>query len=73
MIEVTNIIMRPINDPGCNNGNYPEYVMGLSNGEILNVITCRCGNGCSNTDRLPKIGMVFANEQELNDFLKGVE
>jgi hypothetical protein len=41
---------------GCNNGNYPWYAVTLENGTVIEGLTCRCGNGCSGTDRLPNIG-----------------
>lgn len=42
---------------GCNNGNYPLWSgIDAETGNPLNGLTCRCGNGCSGTDRIVSDG-----------------
>ena len=44
------LIIEDIENPGCNNGNYPEYRI-LFHGEVVKEgLTCGCGRGCANTD-----------------------
>ena len=53
---IKNIEIEQLVNAGCNNGNYPQMEIHLSNGDIVPSMTCRCGNGCSGTDRVPEIG-----------------
>ena len=50
---------------GCNNGNYNgKWEIHLSDGTIRTISgVCRCGNGCSDTIRLPGIGCNFKEWQ----------
>lgn len=65
-MKVKNIYIEDLQDAGCNNGNYPRYIVEFDNGHTHAGITCRCGSGCSNTNRLPEDGQEF---DSINDFL----
>lgn len=69
MIKVADVDVAYYDDAGCNNGRYQPVTIRLSNGEKVYGITCRCGRGCSNTDRLPQIGMEFESINALNDYM----
>lgn len=47
--------VEDIENPGCNNGNYPMFVATALNGAKVSGIVCRCRGGCSNTDTLAQI------------------
>lgn len=68
MLEIINVQVEELENAGCNNGNYPEYSVKTSDGQIFHGITCRCGSGCSCTDRLPSVGMVFQSDEEFEEF-----
>ena len=54
-----------IDNPGCNNGNYPEYRVVGKDGMILSSgITCRCGAGCSGTDRLGGADTISISQED---------
>ena len=55
-MKVTNVFVEELENAGCNNGNYPEFTATLEDGTVVTGVTCRCGNGCSGTERLPKVG-----------------
>jgi hypothetical protein len=43
--------IEDIDNPGCNNGNYPAWSITNPRGQVVaKGITCRCGRGCSGTD-----------------------
>lgn len=43
--------VEDIDNPGCTNGNYPEYEIRTTSGDVVYAgVTCRCGRGCSGTD-----------------------
>ena len=65
MLKVKSVKVVEMESAGCNNGNYPTYIATFTNGSQSLGLTCRCGNGCSNTDRLPIVGMTFESEQDL--------
>ena len=67
-MRVINITVEELENPGCNNGNYPEYTVTFDTGENLSGITCRCGNGCSGTDRLPKVGQEFTSWNDFQEY-----
>lgn len=54
---------------GCNNGKFENFCVTFDNGTQYNGYTCRCGNGCSNSDRLPEVGMEFDNKRHFYDYL----
>ena len=66
-IKFVKITEAETDNPGCNNGNYPEWEGILSSGETVCGITCRCGNGCSNTDCLPFVGETYAHWTRRNE------
>lgn len=84
-IEIIGVIYNPENmkNVGCNNGNYPSYVIlakdlengNLGNGAIEKICgtTCGCGRGCANNDALPDVGAVFTNKEALYAFQSGKE
>lgn len=67
MIKIKNIFVEDLDNAGCNNGNYPDVAIELDNGEKLEAVTCRCGNGCSNTANINavEIGDCFDSVDEL--------
>ena len=65
MVKVKSVKVLDMENIGCNNGNYPTYIVTFTNGNQASGITCRCQNGCSNTDILPTVGMIFESEQDL--------
>lgn len=71
-MKITNIEYQETSNAGCNNGNYIPYTVTFDNGEVYESETCRCGNGCSGTDRTNhlEIGMEFANWDEFVDSLQ---
>ena len=70
-MKVTNIIIEELKNAGCNNGQYPEYTVTFDTGETYSGITCNCGNGCSGTDRLPKIGQQFQSYEDWREYAEG--
>ena len=50
-IQIKNLKIELLENEGCNNGNYPKWE-GIIAGEKRHGYTCRCRNGCSNTDWL---------------------
>lgn len=68
MLKVKSIEVLNMNNAGCNNGNYPGYIIIFTNGNQVTGITCACNNGCSNTDRLPSEGAIFKSEQDLREW-----
>lgn len=45
------LYVERLQQPGCDNGQYPRYGIRDENGNVLQSgITCRCHKGCSNTD-----------------------
>ena len=74
MIEVKELRFEEVMDPGCNNGNWqPATVITFDSDEKVvrehQIITCRCGKGCSGTDRCPDVGMTFKNLGSLLDWM----
>lgn len=67
MIKVVEVEVEELENPGCNNGNYPRYMVTFDDGTAYSGITCRCGKGCAGTERLPKIGEEFADLDEFFD------
>ena len=49
-VEVTEYYLENIDNMGCNNGNYPDYVAKGVDGITYKGLTCRCMGGCSGTD-----------------------
>ena len=47
-----------VENPTCTGGDYPQYEATLENGVVVHGVTCRCGAGCSGTERLPQVGEV---------------
>ena len=68
-MKVIHIEIEDLPNAGCNNGNYPEYTIVFDTGLRVQGITCRCGNGCSGTDRIPDLGQFFASIDALDSFL----
>ena len=74
MVKIEKVIVESLENAGCNNGNYPNYTVLFINEDTKRVekfegMTCRCGNGCSETDRLPREGMEFYNMKEYEMWL----
>ena len=45
------LLVSDIDNPGCNNGNYPAWKLTDPDGNtVLGGHTCACGRGCANTD-----------------------
>ena len=72
MIKIVDINLETIENAGCNNGNYPGFAVLFDDDSVAGGSTCRCGNGCSDTDKLPVIGMEFASLDEYYDWQAGV-
>ncbi len=51
-IEIFNLEIERLENPGCNNGNYPRWRGQDEHGNNIGGVTCRCTRGCSGTDRL---------------------
>lgn len=58
-------------EPGCNNGNYPEYVITFDDGTTCEGTTCACGMGCSGTDCIGhlRIGYTF---EDMDEFIASI-
>ena len=69
MLKVKDIIIERVDNAGCNNGNYPKVSIVLGSGETLTGRTCNCNRGCSGTWCLPRIGCVFADMDDLHEYL----
>lgn len=54
---------------GCSNGEFEVYRAIFDTGFVHEGCTCRCGNGCAGTDRLPKIGMSFRDVSEFEEYI----
>lgn len=71
MLKIMDIEMLELEngEPGCNNGNYPEYVVTFDNGETYEGITCACGRGCAGTDCIAhlRIGSTFEDMDEFRE------
>lgn len=69
MIKVMAVEIEGRENPGCTNGNYPMVTLTLLDGtDVVPIhgLTCRCGNGCSNTWRTRDLeGMAFHSMSEL--------
>lgn len=48
MIKVKSVIIEELENPGCNNGNYPMVSVHTTNGDYHG-LTCNCRKGCANT------------------------
>jgi hypothetical protein len=73
MIKVLSIDIEDMDNAGCNNGNYPEFLMKYSdNGKISSFegLTCACRKGCSGTMRVPEVGDTFKDEEALFEYMK---
>lgn len=72
MLKIIKIEIEEIENPGCNNGNYPEYTIYFDNGEKYSGVTCRCGAGCSGTDciRDLEVGMEFDSIEDFEEFIE---
>ena len=68
LMRFVKIEVEDIENPGCNNGNYPDFVATLEDGNTVSGTTCRCGNGCSNTTPIPKIGEEYNEWKERCDW-----
>lgn len=75
MFYVKEIVLQPTEfEVGCTNGNAQDAELVLSNGIIIPVEVCRCGNGCNGTARITGIEEVeFSSSAELYSFLYGEE
>ena len=76
MIKILNVEVEDLENAGCNNGNYPRYVITYDNNgktETIEGITCRCRKGCSNTDCIEgiEVGNTYENEEEIFDLING--
>ena len=69
MLRVWKIRVEDIENPGCNNGNYPRFYLEFENGAYYYGRTCNCERGCSNTSRLPHICQEFKDWQEFVDYM----
>lgn len=70
MMRVVDVWVESIEDAGCTNGNYPAYEVTFNTGDVCCGTTCRCGNGCSGTDRLPVMGQIFRDWDALTEYLE---
>lgn len=71
-IKISNLEIEKLENPGCNNGNYSAWQGIDESGKVIGGITCRCLNGCSNTDRLENYTgntatLVILDENENNN------
>ena len=58
-IKILNLEIEDLENAGCNNGNYPTWTgTSAETGQKISGVTCRCGSGCSNTDRIEWEGFV---------------
>ena len=48
MIKVKSVTIEELENPGCNNGNYPMVSVHTTNGDYHG-LTCNCRKGCANT------------------------
>ena len=71
MMKVTKVEIEPMENAGCNNGNYPTVTVTFSDGEEYSAFTCRCHKGCSGTIRVPKVGMKFNDIHDFIDYTEG--
>ena len=60
-MKIKNVYIEDLENPGCNNGNYPRFTaINAATGEKVVGQTCNCLAGCSSMDRLedydPKTG-----------------
>ena len=46
MIKVKSVIIEELENPGCNNGNYPMVSVHTTNGDYHG-LTCNCRKGCA--------------------------
>ncbi|WP_054697719.1 hypothetical protein [Syntrophomonas palmitatica] len=52
-MKIINLEIMSIENPGCNNGNYPPWIgVKAETGEVVTGQTCNCLAGCSGQDRL---------------------
>lgn len=70
-MKIIRIEVEELENAGCNNGNYPEYVAYFDNGEKYTGVTCRCGAGCSGTDCIRDlvIGMEFDSIEDFEEYV----
>ena len=52
MIRLNNFRVEGIDNPGCNNGNYPLWDAETDDGMTIGGKVCRCQRGCSGTDTI---------------------
>ena len=70
MIKVKSVIIEELENPGCNNGNYPMVSVHTTNGDCHG-LTCNCRKGCANTWDVFNIeGKEFSDEEELLEYLE---
>ena len=69
-VLIIDVDVEELDNAGCNNGNYPDVAITLSDGSVLHGKTCNCGRGCSNTWRIPDVGMKFVNKEGLLDYME---
>lgn len=62
--------IEELENPGCNNGNYPMVSVHTTNGDYHG-LTCNCRKGCANTWDVFNIeGKEFSDEEELLEYLE---
>lgn len=52
MLRINNFKIETLDNPGCNNGNYPIWEGVTEAGEAIGGQTCRCWKGCHGLDQL---------------------
>ena len=69
-MRVKHVTIEHLENPGCNNGNYPRVIFGFD-GRWYKGLTCGCGRGCANTWNVDGIEeWDFKDESELMLFLE---
>jgi hypothetical protein len=72
MLKLIAIEVEDIENPGCNNGNYPGYTVTFDDGTTYEGTTCACGMGCSETDCIGylRVGSTFENMDEFIESIR---
>ena len=68
-VKVMNVYVDWEENANCETGRFSEFDVVLSNYALYKGITCPCGKGCCNTDKLPKIGMKFKSVKDFENYL----
>ena len=73
MLRIADIEMLELEngEPGCNNGNYPEYIVTFDSGETYEGTTCACGMGCSETDCIAHL-RIGSTVEDMDEFIESI-